>query len=187
MALDLASLKKELDTLSSNLTERFMDMHRAALADYETKYNHLQSQLQLLLGKSDSGSINEKKPPKRIVASSETNNVAMNTAEFPNMVGFSEKIINIIKSLGERGVRPTYLSVRCMVDESYYLTNITESFRTEHENSAKAAKAKKIGTDALRGYVAARWWDENKDNKTFKDNLQKEMKDWIGLRIDGPL
>lgn len=182
MAVDAVSLKKELDNLATNLTERFLDMHRSILADNETKYNHLRSQLELLLGKADSGNINEKKAPKRIVASSESNIVTTNTAEFPNMEGFSEKTINMIKSLGERGVRPTYLSVRCMVDETYYST-ISELFRNEHENSPKSAKAKKTGQDTLRGYVAARWWDENKDDKVFKENLQKEMKDWISLML----
>ena len=181
MSTELVALfKKELDAMHTSLTEAQLDMLRTILADTDTKYNHILSQINLLLGKSDSGGA-DKKAPKRVVASTESCVTANGTSgvDFPNMAGLSEKNINAIKGLKKRGMRNAYLKIRCAVDLQYYTSSITEDFRNEHENSTKAEKAKKVGQEALREYVATQWWDLRKDDKTFKDDVQKEMKEWI--------
>lgn len=185
MAFDMATLKKELDTLKTNLTDNVLDMQRTLLADMDTKYNHILSQMQLLLGKSDVSSSGggEKKLPKRVVASTETSNSASSEAEYPKLVGLAEKYVNTIKGFIKRRVRTTYLKVRAALDESWYSSTISEEFRNEHENSPKADKAKKAGLESLREYVATQWWDDNKGDKTYEENIKKEMNDWVDMML----
>lgn len=182
MAFDMAALKKELDTLKSNVTDSVLDMQRTLLADMDTKYNHILSQIQLLLGKSDVSSI-EKKLPKRVVASTESSNAASSDAEYPKLVGIAEKYVNTIKGFIKRRVRTTYLKIRAALDEPWYSSIIPEDFRNEHENSAKAEKAKKVGPESLREYVATQWWDANKGDKTYEENIKKEMNEWVDMML----
>jgi hypothetical protein len=178
MSIDAAMLTKAMEKLTADLTEILLDNQRALLADIETKNSNLTAQLQLLLNKSDSGGGSaEKKLPKRVVA---TTTVANTTVEFPNMVGFSDANIKAINSLNERRTRNVYIKKRCAVDEAYYAT-IPESFRSEHENatSAPAEKAKKAGAETLREFVASKWWDSRKSDKSFLVEITKEMGEWI--------
>ena len=178
MSIDAAMLTKAMEKLTTDLTEILLDNQRALLADMETKNSNLTAQLQLLLNKSDSGGGSaEKKLPKRVVA---TTTVANTTAEFPNMVGFSDANIKAINSLSARRTRNMYISKRCAVDLAYYET-IPEVFRSEHENStsAKAEKAKKAGAEAIREFVASQWWDSRKSDKSFLVEITKEMGEWI--------
>ena len=184
MAFDMAALKKELDTLKSNVTDSVLDMQRTLLADMDTKYNHILSQIQLLLSKSDSISGGgEKKPPKRVVASTESSNAVSSDAEYPKLVGIAEKYVNTLKGFIKRRVRTTYLKIRAALDEPWYSSIIPEDFRNEHENSAKAEKAKKVGPESLREYVATQWWDANKGDKTYEENIKKEMNEWVDMML----
>lgn len=183
MAFDMTALKKELDTLKTSLTDSVLDMQRTLLADMDTKYNHILSQMQLLLGKSDVSSSGggEKKPPKRVVASTES--ATSSEAEYPNLVGIAEKYVNTLKGFIKRRVRTTYLKIRAALDESWYSSTIPEEFRNEHENSTKAEKAKKVGPESLREYVATQWWDANKGDKTYEENVKKEMNEWVDTML----
>jgi hypothetical protein len=183
MAVELATLKKELDALKTSLTDSVLDMQRTLLADMDTKYNHILSQLQLLLGKSDVSSSGggEKKPPKRVVASTES--TTSSEAEYPNLVGIAEKYVNTLKGFIKRRVRTTYLKIRAALDEPWYSSTIPEEFRNEHENSTKAEKAKKVGPESLREYVATQWWDANKGDKTYEENVKKEMNEWVDTML----
>lgn len=184
MAFDMAALKKELDTLKSNVTDSVLDMQRTLLADMDTKYNHILSQIQLLLSKSDSISGGgEKKPPKRVVASTESSNAVSSDAEYPKLVGIAEKYVNTLKGFIKRRVRTTYLKIRAALDEPWYSSTIPEEFRSEHENSTKAEKAKKVGPESLREYVATQWWDANKGDKTYEENIKKEMNEWVDMML----
>ena len=178
--IDIAQFKAYFDALTNSM----LDLHRTTLADNETKYQHVLSQLHLLLGKSDTNVV-EKKAPKRVVSSTESCVPSNGTsdAEFPHLVGLSEKNINTIKSFNKRRVRTTYLKVRAAVDPAWYNSTIPEEFRTEHENSTKAEKAKKVGMESLREYVATQWWDANKGDKTFEENVKKEMNEWIDMML----
>ena len=185
MAFDMAALKKELDTLKSNVTDSVLDMQRTLLADMDTKYNHILSLIQLLLGKSDVSSSGggEKKPPKRVVASTESSNAVSSDAEYPKLVGIAEKYVNTLKGFIKRRVRTTYLKIRAALDEPWYSSTIPEEFRSEHENSTKAEKAKKVGPESLREYVATQWWDANKGDKTYEENIKKEMNEWVDMML----
>ena len=181
MALSAAELSKAIKELSDNVSEMMLDNQRILLADLETKFNSLSAQVQLLLSKSDtggSGGSAEKKAPKRVTAATTTESTTESTSTYPNMVGLSEARVKAIKSLLTRSARNTYMKNRAAVDLAYY-SEIPESFRTEHENSAKAEKAKKGGEETLREFVAAQWWDHNKADKDFLNIVKKEMDDWI--------
>jgi hypothetical protein len=177
MAVDAAALAKAMKDLMAELTETLLDNQRVLLADMETKYNNLSAQLQLLLNRADTGGSADKKPPKRVVAVA-TENTTESTAKYPNLAGLSEANVKAINSLQNRGTRNTYLKKRCAVDVPFYNT-IPEDFRTEHENSSKAEKAKKSGDEALREFVAAQWWDKNKTDKDFLASVKKEMDEWV--------
>lgn len=183
MALSAAELSKAIKELSDNLSEMVLDNQRILLADLETKFNSLSAQVQLLLSKSDtggSGGSAEKKAPKRVTAATTTESTTESTSTYPNMVGLSEARVKAIKSLLTRSARNTYMKNRAAVDLAYY-NEIPESFRTEHENSAKAEKAKKGGEETLREFVAAQWWDHNKADKDFLNIVKKQMDEWIAF------
>ena len=186
MALSVAELSKAMKDLSDNLSEMVLDNQRILLADLETKFNSLSAQVQLLLSKSDnggSGGSAEKKAPKRVTAATAaatTENTTESTSTYPNMVGLSDARVKAIKSLGIRGNRAIFMKNRAAVDLAYY-NEIPESFRTEHENSAKAEKAKKGGEETLREFVAAQWWDHNKADKDFLNIVKKQMDEWIAF------
>ena len=183
MALSAADLSKAIKELSDNLSEMVLDNQRILLADLETKFNSLSAQVQLLLSKSDtggSGGSAEKKAPKRVTAATTTESTTESTSTYPNMVGLSEARVKAIKSLLTRSARNTYMKNRAAVDLAYY-NEIPESFRTEHENSAKAEKAKKGGEETLREFVAAQWWDHNKADKDFLNIVKKQMDEWIAF------
>jgi len=183
MALSAAELSKAIKELSDNLSEMVLDNQRILLADLETKFNSLSAQVQLLLSKSDtggSGGSAEKKAPKRVTAATTTESTTESTSTYPNMVGLSEARVKAIKSLLTRSARNTYMKNRAAVDLAYY-NEIPESFRTEHENSPKAEKAKKGGEETLREFVAAQWWDHNKADKDFLNIVKKQMDEWIAF------
>lgn len=183
MALSAAELSKAIKELSDNLSEMVLDIQRILLADLETKFNSLSAQVQLLLSKSDTGGSAgsaEKKAPKRVTAATTTESTTESTSTYPNMAGLSEARVKAIKSLGIRGNRAIYIKNRAAVDLAYY-NEIPESFRTEHENSAKAEKAKKGGEETLREFVAAQWWDHNKADKDFLNIVKKQMDEWIAF------
>ncbi len=183
MALSAADLSKAIKELSDNLSEMVLDNQRILLADLETKFNSLSAQVQLLLSKSDtggSGGSAEKKAPKRVTAATTTESTTESTSTYPNMVGLSEARVKAIKSLLTRSARNIYMKNRAAVDLAYY-NEIPESFRTEHENSAKAEKAKKGGEETLREFVAAQWWDHNKADKDFLNIVKKQMDEWIAF------
>ena len=183
MALSAAELSKAIKDLSDNLSEMVLDNQRILLADLETKFNSLSAQVQLLLSKSDTGGSAgsaEKKAPKRVTAATTTESTTESTSTYPNMVGLSEARVKAIKSLLTRSARNTYMKNRAAVDLVYY-NEIPESFRTEHENSAKAEKAKKGGDETLREFVAAQWWDHNKADKDFLNIVKKQMDEWIAF------
>ena len=37
--------------------------------------------------------------------------------------------------------------------------------------------------ESLREYVATQWWDANKGDKTFEENVKKEMNEWIDMML----
>ena len=183
MALSAAELSKAIKELSDNFSEMMLDNQRILLADLETKFNSLSAQVQLLLSKSDtggSGGSADRKAPKRVTAATTTESTTESTSTYPNMVGLSEARVKAIKSLLTRSARNTYMKNRAAVDLVYY-NEIPESFRTEHENSAKAEKAKKGGEETLREFVAAQWWDHNKADKDFLNIVKKQMDEWIAF------
>lgn len=183
MALSAADLSKAFKDLGDSMSEMVLDNQRILLADLETKFNSLSAQVQLLLSKSDtggSGGSAEKKAPKRVTAATTTESTTESTSTYPNMAGLSDARVKAIKSLGIRGNRAIYIKNRAAVDLAYY-NAIQESFRTEHENSPKAEKAKKGGDETLREFVAAQWWDHNKADKDFLNIVKKEMDDWVAV------
>jgi hypothetical protein len=186
MAFSLADLKTALDAMAAKITEVVLDAHKSELADNDAKYNHLLSQVQLLLGKAENGGGGgaEKKAVKRIVAAAEPSNTSTGTtSEYPNLNGIADKYVTTIKSFLKRRVRNTYLKVRAALDTAWYESTIPDEFRTEHENSNKAEKAKKAGVEALREYVAAQWWEKNKGVKSYEEDVKKEMNTWIEMML----